>query len=317
MNRSTLASLCAASLLVVACGAAPPDPVSLDTALKGGGGGGGGPVVRVVAAGRDPVDTAPDSRGREFYFIGSDRGGPGIFRARDNGGAPNPVHVVASGAPLARPRSLVVSGDDDHLFVADRGADAILVLAARSGRHVATLAAGYDPRGVELGPCGGESALYFTGRTPRGGAPGLFRVDERGRVETVAAGFPFAAPDAVAVDGDGVAYVSDTPGVRGGGRVLAVDHGAVSVLAAGLTLGSPAGVALTRDGRTLLVSGVDGGGHSQVYLVDTATGATATFAGGGIGDNTGSGGVHRAAERDVFGWAGINRNGGVAYFVGL
>ena len=79
---------------------------------------------------------------------------------------------------------------------------------------------------------------------------------------------------------------------------------------------NPAGVALTLDDTTLLVSGLDAHGHSQVYLIATGTGAIATFAGGGIGDNTGSGGVHRAVDRSIFGWAGRS-GGGTVYSIGL
>lgn len=274
-----------------------------------------GITITLAASGNAPVDSAPDKQGNTFFFTGADQGGSGVFRVQAKGN--QDAKRVRTGAPFVSPESLVAACQGDRLYVADPGADSIFAIGAHSGRIEATLAAGNSPRGVEIaGACAPDPLLYFTGRDTTTGAPGLFRLDAEERTVAVATGAPFANPSAVAVGSDGVAYVSDTPGVAGAGRIIVVENGAASVLAQGLNLGQPAGVSLTLDGKTLLVSGLDGGGHGQVYVIDTGTGAITTFTGGGIEGSTAAGGLHRAAQRNVFSWADRSRGGNI-FNIGL
>lgn len=157
------------------------------------------------------------------------------------------------------------------------------------------------------------STIYFTGRDPADGAPGLFQVPAAGgSVSTVAKGAPFISPDSVVVDAEGVAYVTDQGPGAGQGRVLRVGGGTVTSVLDGLHLGSPAGVTLAPGDAVLLVSSIDAVTRSdQVLFLDVATGRTAAATKVIGAHKDSAGGLHRAHDAPVLSWADVQRPGRV------
>jgi hypothetical protein len=110
-------------------------------------------------------------------------------------------------------------------------------------------------------------------------------------------------PSGLALAGDGALYAA------AGDQVLLLGEEGATAIAEGVRLGEPAGIALTPDDSTLMVSSVSEEGHSQVLLIDRQTLAQSTFD-EVIGENTGSGGLHRAQDNAaVYGWAGYSSEG--------
>lgn len=260
----------------------------------------------VLAAPIRPLDAAPSLNAGGFYFLASDPRGPGVFLVSDRGGRVRDVHV---GAPFASPQNLVVSGDNERLFVADpaaAGGGAIFVVDVHGGGVLGQLAQGHRPRAVDAVSVGDAELVYYTGVDPADGQPAVFRSRPDGSaLAVVAKGAPMGEPSGLAVASNGDIYVADGPGRRDGGRILRISGLAVSELASGLWLGTPAGVALTLDEGILAVSGLTPAtGGATVYLLDVATGAVSARD-DGISQNREAGGVHRARQQNVFGWAGV------------
>jgi DNA-binding beta-propeller fold protein YncE len=292
------AAACAAPVLAAPPGA--PGPAHATTAT----------LVATLSGPNRALDAVPDPSGRTIFFTTDGRDGPAIVRVPAAGGAPR---TVLAGAPLVEPVGLAVSADGRRLYVADRGADRILVVT-RDGRTVRSLAgsAGTRPRGLEVQPRGAGERIVFTGRDPRSGAAAVLALGARGAKHPVvlAAGAPLRRPEGVAIAADETLYVSDRGlGRRLDGRVLRIAGGRTTVVARSVRLGDPAGIALTRGDATLLVSSLAASaGTAQVLLVDTATLATSTFD-DVIGANRSAGGLHRGLRTEVMAWADVQRPG--------
>ena len=290
-------------LILIAC------PPAKDSA-SGDDTGAAGPLdFTAVATEGAPLDATPSADGAVIYFVGASGGMPAVFRVGD--GAPT---VLLSGDPLVAPQGLSLSPDDQTLYVADPGASgggAVLVLSA-DGAVQDTVAVGLAPRGVHAT----ASGVIFTGLA-EDGQPGVFE-GVGGTVTALATGAPLVDPDAVVQASDGAVYVTDTPRSPGEGQVIAVSAGAASALATGLSLADPAGLSITTDDSTLVVSAINAdSGQDEVLLMDRTTGAfSATSA--GIEGNTEGGGVHRAADQNIWAWADLSAgSGGTVYRVNL
>ncbi|HND31104.1 MAG TPA: hypothetical protein PLA94_13950, partial [Myxococcota bacterium] len=96
-----------------------------------------------------------------------------------------------------------------------------------------------------------------------------------------------------------------------------------SVLNQGTETGEPAGIELTPDESLLLVSALspaeDGSLHSNVLLVDVATGEGSLLNHPTLAENVGSGGLHQSqTEAGFYAWCGYTGSGkGGVYGVGL
>jgi hypothetical protein len=108
----------------------------------------------------------------------------------------------------------------------------------------------------------------------------------------------------VAITGDGTVYVVDQNGFAPGrASVLRIADGSVTPIAENFRAGHQAGVALTGDDGLLAVSALDiDRDQAQVLLIqlDTLAKGVVTKV---VGANSGSGGVHRAHDTNVFAWA--------------
>lgn len=286
-------------LSLAACGEAPPEAAGGFTAQSAATSASGGFTA--------PLDTAPSSDGAVFYFTATAVDGrPAVFKVPAAGGA---ATQIAAGAPLTLPSGIAVSGDDQQLYIADTSAGVLRM--ATSGGALTALAgtSAAHPRGLDVARRDGADVVYFTGSDPASGAGAVFTVPGGGgAVVTLAQGQPLAAPVGIAVAAGGEVYVANPPAFgrgAGAGSVLKIAGGTTSSVAEGLPLGYPAGLALDHRGATLFVSGLDATrSHAAVYAVDLATRAVTTYS-QGIAQNSGAGGVHRAATRDILGWCGI------------
>jgi sugar lactone lactonase YvrE len=272
-------------------------------------------VVRVVAFQR-PLDAAPSPDGRIVYFSSTGDRGPSIVSVPAGGGA---MTTLADGAPLVNPTGVAVATDGSHVYIADQlatGSGAILTVpSSGAAGPPATVAdtQGRAPRGLDIVKESGADVVYFTGKNPVNGAPGVFKVPAvGGTVTTVAEGAPFIAPDSVVLTAGGDAYVTDQGSDIGKGRVYRVRGGTVTPVLDGLHLGAPAGVTLINNDATLLVSSIDAGSLSdQVLFLDLASGKSAAATKViGVNKNS-SGGLHRAHDTAVLAWADVSRSGKV------
>jgi len=286
-------------------------------ANNGGAGGngnvGGGtdhwmPVVEaanIVSTVDDAIDAAPDPDGTMIYFIGQTRAGVGVFRVSVEGGAPDPLVV---GDPFVDPRGIVVSHDEQTVYVADTqaGSGGALVALNLTDMTAAVLPVteGLSPTAVEIRELGEQDQIVFAGKTARG-TPAVFTLAEGGTQVSVEQTQGLVDPDGIAVGRDGSLYVTDRGAGAGDGVVLHYEGGPMPILVdANLTLGTPAGIAVLTDDQAALTSALDPAtGTSQVAITFLNTGVHAVFD-ETIGANHASGGLHRSYRHNVYAWAG-------------
>lgn len=277
------------------------------------------PFAQLLTSASQAIDAVPTRHGGGFYYLAIDDRGPGVFRVSGQGGAPQDVLI---GDPLRTPTSLVLSVDNERLFVADSTAGeggGVLVVDAHGGGVLSSFAAGHQPQGIDLlSPTddGANALVYYTGIDLADGQPAVFRARADGADTVVLAkGALLARPSGIAVSRTGEVYVADTPATPGAGRIIKLVGPAMVEVAGGLWLGSPAGIALTLDEQALAISGLTpSSGGATVYLLELATGALRARD-DGIGQSTAAGGVHRAGNRNLFGWADstVGGRGGAIY----
>jgi DNA-binding beta-propeller fold protein YncE len=273
-----------------------------------------------------PLDAALDSNATTIYFTAGSSSGSGIFRVPADGGEALPLLV---GAPFVAPTGIAVSGDDQHIYVADphaAGANGkagqIFVIPVAGGPAMPLAGtAGSAPRIIDVASEGGQEMLYFTGNDPSDGTAGVFKLPAAGAgaPTVVAKGAPLVEPEGVTVTRAGVAYVTDRAAAGGSfGSVFKIAGGTTTKIVERVRVGSPAGVALTQDDGVLLVSALQPDRPSdQVLLVkiDTLETGSVTKV---IGENQHAGGVHRARNRNVFAWADLSSGGsGRVYRIGV
>lgn len=262
-------------------------------------------------------------------FIAVERGDdetpphPALFR----GSSGEEASVLYAGPLLQNPIDLDVSSDGASILVADgahldengenRGG-AILTFPVEGGEPAAS-AVGYQPRAVTAADTG---AVYFSGRDPESGAPGVFELAGEA-VYAVYVGAPLVDPSGIAVFGDGRLLVADTSfsdgedsAIASRGAVVELDSGEARLFASGFETGYPAGLALTTDDRVLIVSGQGPDSSNLVFLFDTEHPdrdplIETAFA----SEAWSSGGLHRAHGENRFAWCDRAAGGGTVYAI--
>ncbi len=285
-----------------------------------------------------PQDAAPDHEGDNIFFIATGPNGPGVFRVCAPGTAsaqgkvghttgkpqtlPNRTAFLTSevfaGQPFVAPTGIAIGCSGLQMYIADPQAFSsggqpgrIFAIPIEGGAPVPVPGTeGTAPRGMDVISEGGGEMIYFSGKDPRSGEVGVFKIpgigDRAPRV--VAVGSPLVEPDGVAVTRAGTVYVTDRAAAGGClGSVLKIGGGKISKLVDMVRTGNPAGIALSLDDSLLLVSVIQPNDYDQLLLVHLDTLQTESFT-RMIGQNrNSSGGVHRAGNRNVFAWA--DRNG--------
>jgi hypothetical protein len=164
---------------------------------------------------------------------------------------------------------------------------------------------------------GGAEVVYVAGVDPSDGQPAVLRLSG-GELVVVAKGAPLVEPVGIASAADGTLYVADRLASGNGlGSVFRLRAGRVEPLVERVRTGTPlAGATLTLDESVLLVSALASERDSaQVLVIELASGKQGLIT-KVIEANTGSGGVHRAQQRNLFAWAdsrvrGQGQGGGV------
>lgn len=300
----------------------------LASACGGGGGGGTGgalgkrtvtklSVLQAGAGASVPVDAAPSPDGSTVYFTGTGFNGQGVFRMGTTGGD---TTAVAVGAPFVHPTGIAIATDGSHAYVADAeatsstgGKGAIFSVALSGGASTPTVVPGTEgsaARGLEIVRQSGQDVIYYTGRGSDG-LGGVFKIAAAGGTSsTVAKGAPLTDPDAVTVAKNGTVYLTDRgpAGKKPNGGVYRVT-GAGILRIADLRAPDFAGITLSLDESVVLVSALDPKhATDQVTLIDTTSLKTGVF-NKTIKANRHGGGLHRAANADVFSWADVQRPG--------
>jgi DNA-binding beta-propeller fold protein YncE len=273
-----------------------PDKLDMDaTATK----------VATLPRGAVVVDSAPDPAGKVIYVTTAGRH-PGIFSVPAIGGAPR---RVLAGGMLRRPTGIAVSSDGRTLFVADRGANAILAVPAGGATPtVLRGSAGSAPRGLEVQTRDDVDTVVYTGRNAANGRRALLALAAAGadRPVVLAQGAQLRDPDGVAVATTGAIYVADHAGR--GGRVLRVKGGRITTIADHVRVGDVGGIALRLDESEIVVSSRTRLGGARLRTIDLGSGRMRSFE-GKIGGNRWAGGLHRALNGVRMAWAGSPQTG--------
>lgn len=257
-----------------------------------------------------PFDAAPSPDGATLYFTGVDpAAGSAIFKVGSTAGST--PSVLTSGCASATcdftigaPLGIAVSSDGSTVYVADPayiggGADTGYVFSVPSaggGQTPLPETAGYNARAITVSKVGGSDNLFFVGDDKGDGTPAIFK-DASGTVSTVLKG---GDPQAVAVASDGTAYFVD-----GNGSVQKVAAGGAAATplgasASNLAVSYPVGIALSQDEKFLLVAVTDPTGKQAIARIDVTSGASTLLSVGLPATNTEGGGLHRAANADVY-----------------
>lgn len=291
-------------------------------------------AVGSVGGFHTPMDATPDPDGNTFYFTAMSTQGAGVFSVPAAGGT---VVTLTVGTPLTTPVGLVVSTNGQTIYVADSnaviatvqaiastavvtGAGAIFSLPSSGGLPTPIAGTAQTaPRGLTVVKENNIDMLYFTGSAPEDGQPALMKIPASGGTLTVLEkGGQLVAPVGIAVNKNGVIYVTDQAAAGNGlGRLYKFnphEHNARNshseILADYVLMGDPAGITLTFDESLLLVSSLDTiAGTSQVLVVNTGTLAQG-IVNKVIGVNHASGGLHRAHNNNVMAWCGVTAGSG-------
>jgi sugar lactone lactonase YvrE len=194
-----------------------------------------------------------------------------------------------------------------------------MVPAAGGTPTVLSGTADHAPRGLALVKEEGVDQIYFTGRNPADGEPGVFKVAASGgTVQGLVKGAPFSDPNGIAVTRDGTLYIVDTAAgdlTAGSAQVIKVADNTATVFHEGLKVGFPAGIALSQDDSTALISAMDPvRGTDVVVRLNLAENKEELF-------NTGieafeeAAGLHRAANAEVYAWCDSTANGSGTVYV--
>jgi DNA-binding beta-propeller fold protein YncE len=263
------------------------------------------PVAHSSSVFNTPLDATPSPDANTIYFTATSTQGAGVFRVPAGGGT---VISLTVGIPLSMPVGLAISADGQTIFVADTGADAIYRLPSAGGSVLPVAGSeGTAPRGLEVAHENDVDVLYFTGIDPSSDMPAVMKIPAGGGpVSIIAKGAPLVDPVGVAVSKDGPIYIADSAASDEGlGSVFRLEDGNVESIADGFRAGDPAGLALTLDESLLLVSTLHSSRDSSQVLVINLTNQQEGIVNKVIAVNSGSGGLHRAHDRDIMAWCGV------------
>lgn len=283
---------------------------------RGGSSGGTGNISSVTAVANGaafltPFDAAPSPDGKTIYFTGVDpQKGAAIFSVSSAAGSTPAVLTAGCATPacdssVGAPLGIAVSSDGATVYAADPAytggsTDSGAVFSVPSGGGSQTVLAetvGYNARFITVSKVGGSDNLYFIGDDKADGKPGIFK-DVSG---TVTAVFKGGDPQAAAVASNGTVYFLDQYGsvqqIAAGGTAAAALGSATSNLA----VSYPAGLALSPDEKSLLVPIIDAtSGKQAIGRYDASSGSLTGIYLGLPTANTEGGGLHRAANADVY-----------------
>lgn len=275
-----------------------------------------------AAAFTEPRAGVPLSDGRVAFLatVSDDQGKVGLFMQEKDGSK-----LLHSGEKLVNARDIDTTIDDTALLAADPsvlsvGPDGTQLSGAilkfsLTGGEPELLAAGYSPVSVTVT----ESGIYFSGRDPASGDPGVFRL-VGDTVDSLFTGAPLVDPSGIAVMKDGTVLVADTrlfesTPINSEAGVVLIKDGAATLFASGFSTGYPAGIALTKDESTLIISGEAPDRSDAVYLFsvdDPGAGATVVRAEFSVEQNS-SAGLKRLRSENTFIWASGSFNSGTVY----
>lgn len=251
-----------------------------------------------------PFDVTPDPDANIFYFTASSPDGIGVFSVPALGG--DTVALVV-GAPFVAPKGIAINTDGQQLVVADPDAGNLFIMPISGGTPVALPgSAGTMPKGLEVINEGGADQVYFSGVDPSDGQPAVLKLSLTGSdaPTIIAKGEPLVEPGGIAITKAGVVYVADRAASGDGlGSVFKIEGSRIEAIASDFRAGDPVGATLTLDDAMLLVSAMHPTEQrAQVLAIELATGAQQIVT-KVVGENAGSGGVHRAHNQNIFVWA--------------
>jgi hypothetical protein len=240
---------------------------------------------------------------------------PALFLA--DGGSLSVLHQ----GDLAQPLDVVFDGE--RILVADvaSGEGGGIRAFSEAGDAGELFAEGFAP--VSLA-ADGQGNVYFSGRDPESGEPGVFRLGAGGEVEARYVGEPLVDPSGIAVLADGRLLVADTSFAGDQSAVLLLDQNEVSVFAQGIRTGFPAGIALNAQQNALIVSAEDDARHDVVNVIGIAVepnGALIARGGQQVSSvfsdvSNSSGGLHpELGNPKHLTWCSTSKNDGTVYRV--
>jgi hypothetical protein len=253
----------------------------------------------------------PDAANQFTYFTALDAPGTGVYKVPAVGGNAMPVFT---GTPFSKPIDLVLSTDNQTIFVADFGADAILSLNISGSTPMAVMGtSGTKPVALDVIQKSGSDVIYFCGTNASDGQPSIFEIASgvAGSAMLRYKGAPLMNPTGIVSAKDGTLYIAD----KNGKVFKLTTANVISEVASGVIMGEPAGIALTPDDQNVAVSSKSrSDGTAQVHVVSLSTGKAYIF-NKVISANSNPGGLHAARNASgatgIYAWSDIQKPGHV------
>lgn len=271
-------------------------------------------------------DAVPSPDGTKVYFSGADAmGNLAAWSVPVMSSPQTAMQVTAAGSPVVAPVGVAVSSDNTRLYIADPGAidqmggddGVIWVVALPSGiPSQVSGSGGIYARGITVSSSGGSDTLVFTGVNGSGQA-GLFTLAAGGGTAmTVVAGAPFDDPSGVTVAPNGDDYVFDvTAGGSHRADVIKVSGGTATAVLTDLFVGYPAGITMNDANNAIVLSGLAAASGPDTITVVTATGGMSPLVSSGLSSLSNAGGLHRAANANVYAFVDSAGDGTDAVYV--
>ena len=270
-------------------------------------------------------DAVPSPDGTKVYFTGVDMyGNTGAFWTPVGNGIQT-VTQASAGNVLVAPIGVAISSDDGTLYIADPGAvdsaggdDGVIwsIALPNAIPKVVAGSGGIYARGLTVAKGGSGDTLVFTG-VNGSGQPGLFTLTAGGGTAmTIAAGAPFDDPSGVTVDSNGDYFVFDvTAGGSHRADVIKVAGNTPSVVLKDLFVGYPAGITTSETAGSIVLSGLAAASGPDTITVVSSTGQSAPLVSSGLSSLNNAGGLHRAANANVYAFVDSAGDGTDAVYV--
>jgi hypothetical protein len=266
------------------------------------------------------VSSAVPDATSQFIYFSTLKAPVGVYKTPAAGGNATPVFT---GAPFVKPIDLVLSSDNQNIFVADEGASAVLMLGIAGSTPAMIMGtSGTKPVAIDLMQRSGMDEVYFCGTNSSDGQPAVFEIAAGGASSATLRfkGAPLMNPSGIVSAADGTLYISD----KNGKIFKLTTSNQISEVASGISMGNPAGIALTPDDAVVAVSSKSvNNATAQVYAMNLQTGKAVVF-NKVIGANSNPGGLHVARNASgstgVYAWADLSAGtagGGLVFKVNL